>query len=238
MNPLTCSRCGEEVRYGARGNVLGWLHREEKDHAVILGFIASDEEKARWESELDKERTRMVTKTKGKGDNKTTYEVEETYTARTISMTTEAKKAEAEADDDEDVTVEVIPEPEQRATPVEVDSFAPRSGIRQILNLLSGDHKNRVEGWELVSLTASRGPYIGSSGKVLSISDVVLLRAREVDSGPHLAVASWRDGSFDFAYTGVLHDGVVTSTAANSMALKAWIKGESRDNHEAPDDSV
>lgn len=223
MNPLTCSRCGEEVRYGARGTVLGWLHREEKDHAVILGFIASDEEKARWESELDKERTRMVTKTKGKGDNKTTYEVEETYTARTLNLKGDAKK-EAEADDDEDVSVEVIPEPEQRATPVEIDSFAPRSGIRQILNLIE-----KTPEWEIVSLTASRGPYIGSSGKVLSISDVVLLRAREVDSSPHLAVASWRDGAFDFAYTGVLQDGVVTSTAANSMALKAWIKGESRD---------
>lgn len=41
--PQTCSRCGEEVRYGTREGVTGWLHRGEVDHLPIFGQIFTPE---------------------------------------------------------------------------------------------------------------------------------------------------------------------------------------------------
>lgn len=112
---------------------------------------------------------------------------------------------------------EVIPEPELRRTPVDVDDLPPRSGMRQIANLVL-----RTDGWELARLTRARGPYLGSDGSVLSISDSLVLGAR----GPEgrVAVATWRDGKFDSAYTGRVVCGVTHMRSANATELKSWIK--------------
>ena len=118
---------------------------------------------------------------------------------------------------------EVLPEPEQRAHPVEPESFPPRSGIRQVLNLIE-----KTSTWERVSLTHARGPYFGGAkGKDLSISDSVLLKARgvEVDGVRPFAVASWRDGSFDFAYIGEIRGGRILPRPANATVMKKWITG-------------
>lgn len=130
------------------------------------------------------------------------------------------------------------PEVEEEAPlpPVEIQghSVEPKDeivpgGVRTITNLLA------KQGWELRRLTHARGPYVGAKGDVLSISDTIVLGAREaprcwrggLDRPPRIAVASWRDGKFDFAYVGVIQDGtIVVRDRANNTAMKAWIKGE------------
>lgn len=209
--PQTCSRCGQEVRYGKRGGTTGYLHREDVDHMPAFGKLWTPEEGERLEAELDRVRVRPV------GEVEDDVQKIEFYTTRRVGL----KGPAAKAYDALHTDAFVMPKPEVACHPVEPDSFPPRSGIRQIINLV-----DKTDGWERRRLTHARGPYVGSSGEVLSISDSVVLGARGpgVDSGVRVAVASWRDGAFDFAYTGILKDGAVTTTAANSNALKAWIK--------------
>lgn len=193
--PQTCSKCGQEVRYGQRGDVKGWLHRDpDADHMPLFGGPL-------WTPELQEkiEASLAEMASRGKAD----------------------KKADAvEEPDAPDVWAEV-PEPYVTAQPVGPDDFPPRSGIRQIYNLAE-----KTDGWEVANFTLAIGPYVGARGQVLSISDSVkmVMRGPGVDNGRRVAVASWRDGAFDFAYTGILRGGVVYTDAANSATLKAWIK--------------
>lgn len=181
----------------------------------LFGREWTAEDTARVEAERMKPRTRL-----------NSDRVEETYTTaehdiqRDPDATRRKARLAAFRGEDSDY-VPPLPPVEIPCHPVEIDSFPPRSGIRQILNIIT-----RTDDWELRRLTHARGPYVGSAGTALSISDSVVLGARGpgVDSGVRIAVASWRDGAFDFAYTGILKDGVVTTTAADSKALKAWIK--------------
>lgn len=199
--PLTCRKCNEEVRYGVRSGVTGWFHRESKDHEPAFGSYWTPEMQAKLDAGL------ADMKARGKAD----------------------KKSDAPPVDDDDGPDEwaEVPEPYVTAQPVYVEDFTPQSGIRQIYNLAMGlNKKSPVTWWEVAGLTLAIGPYVGARGQVLSISDSVkmVLRGPEVDNGRRVAVASWRDGSFDFAYTGILKDGIVTTEPANSNALKAWIK--------------
>lgn len=134
------------------------------------------------------------------------------------------------------------------AHPVEVTEFTPQSGIRQIANLASGEtrlmpngktskskkHPPAAPGWELVNITHARGPYRGSKGEVLSVSDTHVLRARGpagVDGAWRVAVGSWRDLSFDFAFIGTVRGGRLTDIRkVGSDEMKDWIKG-----HDLPD---
>lgn len=197
MRSETCSRCGEEVRYGRRdGSMTGWLHRDPNvDHFPVFGEA--------WTPELQARMDVAVAEMAARGK-------------------TDKKKADSEAEDDEapDVWAEV-PEPFVTAQPVGPDDFPPRSGIRQIYNLV-----DKTDGWEVAGFTLAIGPYVGARGQVLSISDSVkmVMGGPEVDSGRRVAVASWRDGAFDFAYTGILKGSTVTTQPANSATLKAWIK--------------
>lgn len=138
-------------------------------------------------------------------------------------------------------TEKVIPPIEVHAHEVDPSEFAPQSGIRQIANLVTGTtrvmpngksskslkHPPMAPGWELVNLTHSRGPYMGSRGDALSISDCHVLRARahQVDGSVKIAVASWRDGDFEFAYIGTIKDGRLAPERVSSDAMKQWIKG-------------
>lgn len=193
--PQTCSRCGEEVRYGKRDGITGWLHREDVDHLPLFGALWTAEDQARVEASLSEMASR------GKADKRT-------------------EVAEPVDDEAPDVWAEV-PKPFVTAQPVGPEDFPPRSGIRQIHSLAS-----KTDGWEVANFTLAIGPYVGARGQVLSISDSVkmVLRGPGVDNGRRVAVASWRDGAFDFAYTGILRDGIVYTEPANSTALKAWIK--------------
>lgn len=215
MTPSTCGRCGEEIRYGRRGTTTGWLHREEKDHQPILGRPWTMEDQAHVAAEMSRPRTRL-----GKDDLEETYTTNEVDILKDPDATRRALRLAEYRGEDPD-HVEPLPDPEVLCHPVEVESFPPRSGIRQIVNTVL-----KAEGWELRRLTHARGPYVGSAGTVLSISDSVVMGARgpEVDGGTRVAVASWRDGKFDFAYTGILKDGTVTTQPADTKALKAWIK--------------
>lgn len=124
--------------------------------------------------------------------------------------------------------VEPLPPVEIPCRPVDPKDEIVPGGVRTITNLLA------KQGWELRRLTHARGPYVGAKGDVLSISDTIVLGAREaprcerggLDRPPRIAVASWRDGKFDFAYVGVIRDGTFVTTGANNTAMKAWIKGE------------
>lgn len=139
----------------------------------------------------------------------------------------------------EDLT---IPEPEVACHPVDIEEFAPQSGIRQLANLVAGitratpsgksskslKHPPMAPGWELVNLTHSRGPYVGSKGTVLSISDCHVLRARapQLDGTVRVAVGSWRDGGYDFGYIGVIENGRLSPRKVDADTLKNWIKGK------------
>lgn len=130
------------------------------------------------------------------------------------------KKVSYEEEVDEDPEGP-MPEPEVACHPVTVDDFPPRSGIRQIANLVG-----KTPGWEVRRFTASRGPYLSAKGSVLSISDSVVLGARgpEVDGERPIAVASWRDGKYDFGSVGTMRGSRISSRPASSTEVKAWIK--------------
>lgn len=141
----------------------------------------------------------------------------------------------------EEVEEEAIPPVEIPTHDVDLSEFTPQSGIRQIANLVTGatrvmpngksskslKHPPMAPGWELVNLTHSRGPYMGSKGNMLSVSDchVLRARARRVDGTVKIAVASWRDGDFEFAYIGTIKDGRLAPERVSSDAMKQWIKG-------------
>lgn len=115
-----------------------------------------------------------------------------------------------------------IPDPEIPCHPVSVEDFPPRSGIRTTVSAVL---KN---GWELRRLTHTRGPYVGAKGDVLSISDVVVMGARQppgLDGESRVAVGSWRDGKFDFGYIGTLRDGQLSPVKVDATTMKNWIKG-------------
>jgi hypothetical protein len=178
--PETCSRCGQEVRYGRRGDFTGWLHREEVDHVAVFGRIMTPEmeEKVRLHREA----------------------------------------VESAVDPDEGP----LPPVEIYAHDVDPEDFAPRSGIRQIINLIP------KQGWELLSVRHARGPYVGSKGQSLGISDSHVVKARgpaRLDGGVPVAVASWRDSKFDFAYIGTIEKGHLEPRKVDSTSMKNWIKG-------------
>ena len=106
--PQTCSRCGEEVRYGVRADVKGWLHREEKDHLPLLGEL--------WTPDLQKGIDYALAEmaSRGKADK--------------------AKAAEPEEDEKE--SWDEIPEPEVPPRDFDPADMRPRSGLLQMYNLL------------------------------------------------------------------------------------------------------
>ena len=134
----------------------------------------------------------------------------------------EAMRDVLTARDEAEEVDETIPGVESPCRPIATDDLEPRSGIRQVANLVA---KN---GWELRRLTHARGPYMGSKGKCLSVSDSIVLGARgpeRLDGGVPVVVASWRDGKFDFAHTGILKDGRVSIAKVDATTMKNWIKG-------------
>jgi len=208
--PQTCGRCGLEVRFGVRPSPLRnpaddskpyWMHRDpadDADHTVIFGEPWTPE----LQEQIDAALAEMAAR--GKADD------------------TKKRQEEEEEAEEPDVW-DSVPAPEVPAHDVAITDFPPRSGIRQIYNLVG-----RTAGWEVRSLTASRGPFVGARGTVLSISDAVLMRMSGpvVDEGHQVAVAFWRDGDFKFAWLGHIRAGTVHTQPANSNGLKAFIKGE------------
>lgn len=202
-----------------------WLHREEVDHEVLHGQPVTDDHRAEWERQLDLPRTRPVY------DKDGSVVGEETYTTRELDRKRMSKAKRDQLDAEEDVEPEPIPEPEVRRRPIDPAEFAPRSGIRQVVNLVA-----KTKGWTMYRLDYARGPYIGAAGTVLSISDSVVLGAREepaLDGSVRFAVASWRDGDFDSAWIGTLKDHVAYPQPANAKTMKQWIKGIPSDPHDA-----
>lgn len=216
----TCSRCGEEIRFGIREPISTprWLHREEVDHTVLHGQPYTLEMQAETERQRHLPRFR-----EGKDGEIIQYTTAEWEEARY----TKAKRAELAAaradEDDEDEVVEPLPEPEVRARPIDISEFAPRSGIRQIYNLIE-----KTQGWQIVNLHYARGPRMGAKGQCLGISDSVVLRAKQdkaLDGTMRVAVASWIDGAFNIAWIGTVDkNNVLYPISANSNEMKDWIR--------------
>lgn len=109
---------------------------------------------------------------------------------------------------------EEIPEPEIRSTPMSIEDLPARSGMRQIANLIE-----KTPHWSAPVITYARGPYLSAAGKVLSISDSIVVRS--VDTSGRLALGWWRDAQFDFAYT---RESKGSPVKVTSTELKTFIK--------------
>jgi hypothetical protein len=208
-----------------------YLHREEVDHRAVLGHTLTADGEAAIRKALDEPRVRVVTRSKKVDGEQVSWEEEEAYTTRELDLTRYRKSKkfrDAEAlqdapeDDEDDEPIAPLPPVEIPSHPIDADSFAPRSGIKQVINLVA-----KTDGWERHRLTHSRGPYVGSKGECLSISDFVVLGARQVllDGTVRVAVASWRDGKFDFAYIGIIKDHRLNPHRVDATSMKNWIKG-------------
>lgn len=226
----TCSRCGEEVRWGTRGSITGYLHRLDADHVPIFGtpwspeLVAALEEQAR------------LPRTMEDGTVYTTLEFD--IIERDKDPERRRRRLALARGEDPDAPPAPLPPVEVPKHDLDVKSFAATSGIAQLHNLASGvtrvtpdgkstkvkKHPPMAPGWEVRRFTGARGPYLGADGSVLSISDTVVLGARGPDQ--KIAVAAWRDGQFDTGYVGVIIDGAVRVEAANSTEVKQWLKGE------------
>jgi hypothetical protein len=223
VRSAVCGRCGGEVRYGTRGTTTGWLHRVDGDHQAILGRPLTADDLA------EIERQQHVVRYYDDGKPYTTAEhdiLRDKDTARR-----KVRLAALHGVDPD--YVEPLPEPEVRRTDVEVDELPPRSGMRQIANLLMNSPD-----WGLRRLTRARGPYVGADGSVLSISDSLVIGGRgpEVDGGVAVAVGSWRDGKFDSAYAGILRGRRFEVHPVNATELKSWIKENHAPNPSQGDD--
>lgn len=225
----TCSVCHEEVRFGWRPGFTSpdpskgagfWMHREESDHMPILGrrFTAAD--KAEVERQLDLERERLVPTKTG---FPLLFEVQ-TYTARGYFLERMKKEARARLleeglDEEEIAALEIpIPEPEVRKTAIERSDPRCPQGARNLMNAAA------KAGWEVRRLTYSRGPWLGSKGNVLSISDLVACGV--VDSDRRYGVASWRDGKVVSAWYGEREGDRVPMALTTITDLKKRMKGD------------
>lgn len=209
----TCSRCGQEVRRGWRHGRESYWHREDVDHEPIFGAIMTADRI----EDVRREREDVVRYT----DDGDPYTSAEWEISRDKDTDRRRRRLALYRGEDPD-HVEPLPAPEVPCHPIDIEDLPARSGMRQVANLVL------KQGWELRRLTAARGPYIGSKSEVLSTSDTVVLGARgpeRLDGGVPVAVASWRDGKFDFAITGILKGGRCTTSKVDATALKRWIKG-------------
>lgn len=124
------------------------------------------------------------------------------------------EEGEGEVEDPEPF---VIPPPEVTSTPIDIGDERLPGGAKIVLNAA------RREGWTATA-TYSRGSRMhASQGTILGVSDFVVVRAR-LDGADQVAVASWKDGGFDYAYVGEIRDHNVITTRADSKALRAHLK--------------
>ena len=217
--PEVCGRCSEEIRYGVRSGMLAWWHREHVDHIPMHGRPVSAADLA----EIERQHTQVVRYY----DDGTAYTTAEHDIMRDKDVDRRRCRLAALHGEDPDY-IEPLPPIEVYAHDVDPADFAPRSGIKQVVNLIP------KQGWELRAVKHARGPYIGSDGSCLSISDTHVVKARgpvEVDGSTPFVVASWRDGKFDFAYIGIFKNGRLSPTKVDATTMKNWIKG----NRDLPD---
>lgn len=229
-----CGRCGEEVRYGARGLILGYLHREDVDHAPIFGTPWTPEFEAQLEAQLDLPRERFVPTKTGWPllFDIVPYTTREFDIARMKKAAREAAAAEAEAlepDDDEEEgeepgAIEVYSTPLPLREVIIVDTpNGPRhvsapQGLRTIANAAIN------AGWEIFEVTYSRGPYMGAKGLSLGTCDFTRLVVRPLDGSKRLGIGWWRDNKSTTAWR--VEGGRIHRVGAK--ALKDWIKEEPR----------
>ena len=114
----TCAKCGQEVRYGKREDITGWLHRDpDIDHLPLFGGPL-------WTPELQADLEASLAEMAARGN------------ARDKD---DAPEPEWLGDE--------IPEPEIACHTIEVSDLRPRSGILGMANLILGRNKDKVQGW-------------------------------------------------------------------------------------------
>lgn len=219
MNPLTCSKCGQEVRRGWRHGREAWWHREDVDHEPIFGRIFTPEDAA--EVERQRHLPRLA-------DDGSTYTVAEWEAQKLKDKKKRGAALAALAEEDE--TPGAVEQIEVRCTPMPLkgelsvthedgttSTTKVPGGVRTLLNLAE-----KLGDWDVVRLTYSRGPYLGADGESLGVSDSVVLHLRgpEVDNTRVHALASWRDGKSDWAWK-VERNHV---ERVGARALIAWMK--------------
>lgn len=192
--PQTCAKCHEEVRYGKRGGVTGWLHREPKDHLPLFGGPL-------WTPDLQVQLEASLSEMAARGNTKDKDDA-----------------PEPEWSDDE------VPAPEIACHPIEVADLRPRSGILGLANLILGKNKDKVAGWDLRRLTHSRGPYVGARGQVLSIDDFIVMGAAGPDDRVMVAAWRNYEFDFGYAGVVDRAAKKIITKPANSTQLRAWIK--------------
>ena len=198
-----CSACGEEIRWGTRDDTEAWWHRGPVEHAVIHGHRHTQADEDRDNAALDLVRY----------DDPVIPFAPVAYTIRERYNVGVAAK---------DVEREPIPAPEVLCTPVTKTDKRVPGGAKQVWNLAES------MGWTVYRSTYSRGPRIHSSLQtLLSVSDYFVLGVR-LDEHDLVAVGSWCDSKFDFAYAGKLNRKTnnVDLKRVDSKTLKSLIKGE------------
>jgi hypothetical protein len=220
MKVETCSVCGEQVRWGMRDDPNAptrpgsgfWMHRDratDVDHRPKFGHLMTPEEWAAIDAAMDEHRVR---------------DDGSVYTTRNWKVKGKADAADG-ADTEAAAELKIIPEPEVLATPIDRTDERFPGGCKTIANLVDKQPGGR---W---IATYSRGPRVHAShGTLLGMSDYVVLRLA-VDHDQRRAVGFWVDTKFDHAWLATVdleHEKYLMDPggAANSDALKAWIKGE------------
>lgn len=116
------------------------------------------------------------------------------------------------------VVLDPVPDsPEVPATPIELGDPRVPTGCRSIAKLAA------KHGLTVQRLTYSRGPWLGSKGNTLSISDAVVLAVaspQRFDGCAVYALGLWRDGAFEFGYIAPQMEKV------NSTVMRGWIKSD------------
>ena len=183
--PLTCSRCGEEVRYGWRAGRTSieqqripqppagfWMHRDpDADHAVVLG-------QASW-----------MTDWSAVAEQRAVYAA-----GGPVEPEGEAPDVEVLDEDGEVVKPIVekpertwdIPPPEVTATPIDIGDPRLPQGAKDKINLA------RTNGWRVTAHYSRAARVHASHGNLLSVSDFVVMRCA-LDGTDKIAVASWTD---------------------------------------------
>ena len=225
-----CSRCGEEIRLGVRDGFYGWWHREDVDHRPGHGLLAEQADWEAIESELHKPRERLDT------DGELEIYTTARHDAEKLKNPEQRRAAIAELDAREGKDAAVALEPiEVRCQPLPLDARGrdvtaevagvdgrPRTatipgGATQVLSLIE-----KHPAWSVKRFTYARGPYVGTKGESLGVSDSIILIAMvDIDGQAAYAVFSWRDRKADWAWRvnpnrTVDHLGV--------KALKTWMK--------------
>lgn len=212
---LTCSKCGEEVRWGRRHDQLAYWHREDKDHFPLFGKLLQPGE---WEQIAARHHSRGGHDRDGNEVETAPAELEPVEVPCT-PLPLAGKRSVHQVVDDLGETLEVREERVEIAGRTVVIPGGARALVNQV---------QKADGWELRRFTYARGPFVSAKSQSLGVSDsfVVGFAAPVVDGRRWYGVASWRtpDGGDPQVLFGWRITPARTVDPIGVAALKTWIK--------------